>query len=82
MEETKDKPCPFCGSQELMCISDADDCGDFYCYCDDCLAEGPNCRTEEEAIEKWNNRSAATELSETIASLLGEDDLKPFGNIQ
>ena len=53
------KPCPFCGSEDV-------DGGEFLPFgipsvvpmvaCDNCGCRGPFAATEEEAIEKWNDR--------------------------
>jgi len=53
------KPCPFCGANGSIG-------GDshFYwvfCFDEECDACGPICKTEEEAIQKWNKAGRETE---------------------
>lgn len=45
--------CPFCGNSFLEI---KDDCG-FTVNCNDCEAKGPECDTEAQAREKWNERA-------------------------
>lgn len=60
------KPCPFCGGQPVkqkweMAVYERlhipDNHGYWYSiFCDNCLSEGRECVTEEEAIKAWNRR--------------------------
>ena len=49
------KPCPFCGSVEIYgtWISDSD----ALMLCEACLAQGPMCDNEEDALQAWNRRA-------------------------
>lgn len=50
------KPCPFCGSTEIaitMPKASIQRCG---CNNVDCYTDGPECSTQEEAVEAWNKR--------------------------
>lgn len=49
----ENKPCPFCGSDELY----VEDEHPFWAGCDHCGAQGPSASTPYEAWEKWNKRS-------------------------
>jgi hypothetical protein len=48
----KPKRCPFCRGQSSP---DKEHYG-WTVHCHDCLAEGPVCETESEAVAAWNNR--------------------------
>lgn len=60
------KPCPFCGGQAIIQKWEMtpderfhipDNHGYWYSiFCDNCLSEGSECVTEEEAIKAWNRR--------------------------
>jgi Lar family restriction alleviation protein len=52
MEDKEILPCPFCGSNKISVICKYY----FYCFCDDCEAEGSIKESREEAIEAWNKR--------------------------
>lgn len=51
------KPCPFCRSKDLILkkIFEWYVSNNFVC-CQNCFCWGPQCNTEEEAVEKWNER--------------------------
>lgn len=53
MEELK--PCPFCGSSEVRCISFFRD-DEYYIQCNNCGAESGLKFQERKAIEAWNKR--------------------------
>ena len=54
------KPCPFCGSEELIVdlveSDEGDDGSRHEVFCNECATVGPPATTEEGAIHKWNNR--------------------------
>jgi Lar family restriction alleviation protein len=52
MKNTELKPCPFCGSNRISVIYKYY----FYCFCNNCEAEGSIKESREEAIEAWNKR--------------------------
>lgn len=54
------KPCPFCGSSDVRkMVMESDYSPDeYYCYCDDCGAQTAIHKTEQEAIDSWENRVA------------------------
>jgi hypothetical protein len=65
------KPCPFCGSilVTAYCIDDGwGNCHyvsnneEWSVCCDSCSTEGPWGKTEERAIELWNERHLTEEL--------------------
>ena len=49
------KPCPFCGGTDAYayCIY----APDYWVYCPDCGADGPERSSTEQAIEAWNRRA-------------------------
>lgn len=47
---TKPKPCPFCGSDDIRMDESIID----YCYCPDCGVSGPIAKSKERAINFWN----------------------------
>lgn len=49
-------PCPFCGHEK---ISEGYSADYRVMVCDACYAEGPNCRTFQDALTAWNMRSPA-----------------------
>lgn len=49
MGKTKLKPCPFCGSTNIII-------GHFIVYCEDCRCQTEEGIPTEDAIEKWNKR--------------------------
>jgi transcription elongation factor Elf1 len=67
----KAKPCPFCGSENICRMTDADKYrhhGLYSCYieCIDCYCRGPEVETKtdilsaeniNEIVNKWNNRA-------------------------
>ena len=63
MSETKLKPCPFCGGDEI----EAGTVG--YAYCINCDAEGPHTQTKADAIEAWNKRDGQS-LNDQIWCLI------------
>lgn len=51
------KPCPFCGNdeeEELQIL--VNEINWYYMACGACLAEGPHCKTINDAIIEWNTR--------------------------
>lgn len=48
------KPCPFCGSPDILIN---DDSYTMYAYCDWCGARGAEKPTKEKAAEAWNERT-------------------------
>lgn len=56
-EEYKEplKPCPFCGSENVV-ISGCENL--IYVKCDKCLTRTAECATEERATELWNRRAS------------------------
>lgn len=53
MMTTEIKPCPFCGSHGVALAELVGVKRRFYVQCD-CLAQGPHCRTEDDAVKAWN----------------------------
>jgi len=47
------KPCPFCGGDQIG-VDRFD--GSYNCDCLDCGAEGPICKSEKIAANRWNTR--------------------------
>lgn len=47
------RPCPFCGSTEVVMYGGASWC---YMLCKGCEAAGPLAQTAEEALRWWNER--------------------------
>lgn len=56
------KPCPFCGSEDLVVWGRKINSSDFgdrkYVKCNNCDTEGPLAMNKEEAIKKWNERKS------------------------
>ena len=50
----KDKPCPFCGSNDVYVEFDGEN--RFFCYCKTCLAQGPVGHNHSEAIYLWETQ--------------------------
>ena len=50
------KPCPWCGPGDDMVFPIINASCDHVVTCSECLAEGPGCETEAEAIARWNTR--------------------------
>jgi len=46
-------PCPFCA-----CLNTWVTCHQFehFVVCNECQAQGPKCKTSEEAVRRWDNR--------------------------
>jgi len=60
------KPCPFCGSHDVMA-----DFPDVFLICNNCEAYGPTEKTEEDALRLWNSRPGENQLGyETDCYLL------------
>lgn len=55
MQNSKLKPCPFCGSTNLSLTESLD----MYMFvnCEICNSAGPSKKTGNEAIEAWNHRA-------------------------
>ncbi len=51
-------PCPFCGEDHVSQVFNGSDqyISSFWVMCGNCDAEGPVDKTEDGAVEKWNNR--------------------------
>ena len=72
MGDVKLKLCPFCGGKAIKekwgmssyeVIEMPNNHGFWYSiYCDNCLSEGSNCITEEEAIKAWNTIKPVVEI--------------------
>src|ERR1700741_5472305 len=60
------KDCPFCGAQftvkQGVIESDSKVALDhrFEIMCGDCFASGPDAKSEEQAVERWNTRHASS----------------------
>lgn len=56
MSERNFSSCPFCGRNSVVALESADL---LYATCVNgkCQATGPACNTEDEAIQKWNDRA-------------------------
>lgn len=61
-------PCPFCGCADndaaSQCAAISDDL--YSIWCGLCLAEGPACDSEAEAIAAWNKRSVSSDRAGVI----------------
>lgn len=57
---SKTKPCWFCGSDNTDCLEIDYHLlsSEYYCYCDNCEAQGPMADTEKAAIRRWNEPHA------------------------
>ena len=56
MQNSKLKPCPFCGSTFIRTAVVGNN-GEYASWCENCMANGPlKCRRSK-AIEAWNHRS-------------------------
>lgn len=58
-EETKLKPCPFCGCKWTRVNKTI--LGGYYADCFECNAETKICKTEAEAAALWNMRKESEE---------------------
>lgn len=54
------KPCPFCGSKNVVVCPDPADQRDHMVMCNDCGACGPACSHAEKAIKLWNRGARRT----------------------
>lgn len=63
--------CPFCGgiakleswdmsSFEMLAMNDGSTKW-YGVFCDECLAQGPDCTSAEQAVSKWNRRANITD---------------------
>lgn len=67
MSETELKPCPFCGSDDVICDMFEDV---YFVECWDCCAKVESCNGAEDAIEGWNARAIDRDkLWEVVESL-------------
>lgn len=48
------KPCPFCGSTNLVIPQGAPE---YWVLCDDCNASTEACTLQETAVKRWNRRA-------------------------
>lgn len=64
MNNTELKPCPFCGSTNL--VVDSSDMYRWYVECWDCEADGPFADDEGLAIEAWNKREGKALLGHKV----------------
>ena len=51
-------PCPFCGENDRLNMEAYQCDGEFwhYVFCEECLAEGPVGKTEQDTVDAWNER--------------------------
>ncbi len=52
---TELKPCPFCGSKEVEMQGNSHHS---WVVCDNCSTEGPVAPSQDEAVERWNERAS------------------------
>lgn len=52
--DTKLKPCPFCGSNEIRLTN----WGLYRCWCVKCLAQASDEISKKNAVEAWNRRAS------------------------
>ena len=64
------KPCPFCGEQANLGVTEEfrDDCYTVKCYM--CGACGGTSNHKARAIENWNHRPLEAEMAEALGGLL------------
>ena len=53
---TEPKPCPFCQKSRFAFWSEGNPDEKISVYCMSCMARGPKAKTEEIAIQMWNER--------------------------
>lgn len=58
------KPCPFCGNRDLRTEGMG---ASHNVYCNQCEADGPVGRTEDQAVELWNTRSQSGSVPQSGA---------------
>lgn len=70
------KPCPFCGSENVM-IDDLFDNGTHTVFCGDCQSKSPNCCEYNDAVESWNTRAPQTEWISVDGELpsIGQEEI-------
>lgn len=60
--ERKPEPCPFCGSEHIVCkycnnpFDEKGVYGGYKAYCDECHCGTKHFKTPEEALAMWNRR--------------------------
>lgn len=59
-------PCPFCGGGNIAYVTNGDR---EWTTCDDCLSEGPDAATQDEAIAAWNRRAGQSHAAGLLAAL-------------
>ncbi|KVN25593.1 hypothetical protein WJ63_15800 [Burkholderia pyrrocinia] len=59
--------CPFCGFTDCTVSLRSINSWKFV-YCPDCLAEGPACETEDEAVAAWTRRAPTQQPSGEVTS--------------
>lgn len=64
------KPCPFCGSTELVIVEIG-----VWVECKGCKTLGPDGNSEQEALEKWNKLHALTNLIEWLEGEIANAEL-------
>jgi Lar family restriction alleviation protein len=50
------KPCPFCGSDDIVVFESSDSCGRNTTYTVECYTCDPFFNTEQKAVDFWNKR--------------------------
>ena len=59
-------PCPFCGGGNIAYVTNGDR---EWTTCDDCLSEGPDAATQDEALAAWNRRDGQSHDAGLLAAL-------------
>lgn len=59
-------PCPFCGGGNIAYVTNGDR---EWTTCDDCLSEGPDAATQDEALAAWNRRAGQSHDAGLLAAL-------------
>ena len=56
MQNSKLKPCPFCGYKSSLYVEKQSE-EQWFVFCCNCCAGGPYSQTKEQAIADWNRRA-------------------------